>query len=280
MQRGLFAQLVVVPLFTERRILSQVAGHELNVIKILPPLVVTEGDVDWFAARSSRSSARRSGCRARCGFALRAAPAGAKAGPLQLADLGVAVGDAAARPALAPRDEPLGELAHPEAVGRRVRAGDLDPHLVERASASSLISCRCSATIETFADVGQRARREPSISAGVASRPAKMPKLTRISSAGGSGTAHGECEHPRPRGSLPSIAAPNPRAAPSGNAIATTARPRPRRRGRRPRPGRSQICSSVQDESRTSRMKYVSGSTSAIAARNAGNECDEKKRPR
>lgn len=47
-QRGLFAQLVVVPLFGEHRILTQVAGHDSNVIKILPPLVVSEADVEWF----------------------------------------------------------------------------------------------------------------------------------------------------------------------------------------------------------------------------------------
>jgi ornithine--oxo-acid transaminase len=47
-QPALFSQLVVVPLFTEHRVLSQVAGHGLNVIKGLPPLVLSEEDVDWF----------------------------------------------------------------------------------------------------------------------------------------------------------------------------------------------------------------------------------------
>src|SRR5262249_27280435 len=47
-QPGLFAQLVVVPLFSEHRILSQVAAHKLAVIKILPPLVVTDDDLDEF----------------------------------------------------------------------------------------------------------------------------------------------------------------------------------------------------------------------------------------
>jgi ornithine--oxo-acid transaminase len=46
MQTGLFAQLVVVPLFTRHRILSQVAGHDLPVLKGLPPLVLTERDID------------------------------------------------------------------------------------------------------------------------------------------------------------------------------------------------------------------------------------------
>jgi ornithine--oxo-acid transaminase len=48
-QRGLFAQLVVVPLFGKHHILTQVAGHDMAVIRILPPLVVTDGDVEEFA---------------------------------------------------------------------------------------------------------------------------------------------------------------------------------------------------------------------------------------
>ncbi len=48
MQPGLFAQLVVVPLFSEHRILSQVAGHKLAVLKVLPPLPISEQDVDDF----------------------------------------------------------------------------------------------------------------------------------------------------------------------------------------------------------------------------------------
>src|SRR5262249_36178443 len=48
-QPGIFAQLVVVPLFTDHRILSQVAGHRVNIVKGLPPLTVSEDDLDWFA---------------------------------------------------------------------------------------------------------------------------------------------------------------------------------------------------------------------------------------
>ena len=47
-QTGLFAQLVVVPLFTKHRILTQVAGYDLPVLKAIPPLVLTEQDVDDF----------------------------------------------------------------------------------------------------------------------------------------------------------------------------------------------------------------------------------------
>jgi acetylornithine/succinyldiaminopimelate/putrescine aminotransferase len=49
-QPGLFAQLVIVPLFRDHRILTQVAGHHMNVIKALPPLVVEEADLRRFAS--------------------------------------------------------------------------------------------------------------------------------------------------------------------------------------------------------------------------------------
>jgi ornithine--oxo-acid transaminase len=48
-QPGLPAQLLVVPLFREHRILTQVAGHHMNVVKALPPLVIDEADIERFA---------------------------------------------------------------------------------------------------------------------------------------------------------------------------------------------------------------------------------------
>jgi ornithine--oxo-acid transaminase len=48
MQPGLFAQFVVAPLFSKHKILSQVAGHRMAVLKALPPLVVTAEDIDYF----------------------------------------------------------------------------------------------------------------------------------------------------------------------------------------------------------------------------------------
>ena len=80
-QPGLFAQLVVVPLFSEHAILSQVAGHRLNVVKVLPALVVTEEDVERFAAALDDVLARAERLpRAMMGFALKAARAGVAAG--------------------------------------------------------------------------------------------------------------------------------------------------------------------------------------------------------
>jgi ornithine--oxo-acid transaminase len=48
MDRNLFAQAVVVPLMEDHRILCQVAGHNQDVVKLIPPLVIDDADVDWF----------------------------------------------------------------------------------------------------------------------------------------------------------------------------------------------------------------------------------------
>jgi len=45
--KGLFCQAVVIPLFVRHRILSQVAGHRMCVIKLLPPLCISAADEDW-----------------------------------------------------------------------------------------------------------------------------------------------------------------------------------------------------------------------------------------
>ena len=75
-QPGLFAQLVVAPLFSDHKILTQVAGHDSNVIKILPPLVLSEDDVDWFVAALEVTLARAQKMpRAMMRFALKAARA-------------------------------------------------------------------------------------------------------------------------------------------------------------------------------------------------------------
>ncbi|MFI9051424.1 aspartate aminotransferase family protein [Streptomyces sp. NPDC053427] len=47
-RKGLFAQLVVVPLLQRHRILTQVSGDHLEVIKLIPPLIIGEREVDRF----------------------------------------------------------------------------------------------------------------------------------------------------------------------------------------------------------------------------------------
>jgi len=44
---GLFCQLIVIPLFKEHKVLTQVAGHANHTIKLLPPLTITDADCDW-----------------------------------------------------------------------------------------------------------------------------------------------------------------------------------------------------------------------------------------
>src|SRR3954449_13339028 len=76
-QPGLFSQLVVVPLFRDHRVLSQVAGDGLNVLKALPPLVLDEDDLDWFVSSLEETVGRAEKMpRALVRFALQAARAG------------------------------------------------------------------------------------------------------------------------------------------------------------------------------------------------------------
>jgi ornithine--oxo-acid transaminase len=48
MDRSLFPQAVTIPLLDEHHVLTQVAGHHVDIIKLLPPLVINEDDVRWF----------------------------------------------------------------------------------------------------------------------------------------------------------------------------------------------------------------------------------------
>ena len=45
--KGLFSQMITVPLFTRHQILSQVAGHGMNVVKFLPTLTINDADRRW-----------------------------------------------------------------------------------------------------------------------------------------------------------------------------------------------------------------------------------------
>ncbi len=57
-QPGLFSQLITVPLFHRHRILCQVAGHHMNVIKALPALTVPEEEIVRFAGALRETIAR------------------------------------------------------------------------------------------------------------------------------------------------------------------------------------------------------------------------------
>ena len=45
--KGLFCQLITIPLLKDHKILCQVAGHGSHTVKLLPPLVISEADCDW-----------------------------------------------------------------------------------------------------------------------------------------------------------------------------------------------------------------------------------------
>jgi ornithine--oxo-acid transaminase len=47
MNKGLFCQLITIPLFKDHKILCQVAGHASLTVKLLPPLIITDEDCDW-----------------------------------------------------------------------------------------------------------------------------------------------------------------------------------------------------------------------------------------
>ena len=57
-QPGLFSQLITVPLFHRHRILCQVAGHHVNVIKALPALTIAEDEIVRFAGALRETIAR------------------------------------------------------------------------------------------------------------------------------------------------------------------------------------------------------------------------------
>jgi ornithine--oxo-acid transaminase len=48
MNFGVFGQMIIIPLMNRHRILTQVAGYHTEVIKFLPPMIVTREDMDWF----------------------------------------------------------------------------------------------------------------------------------------------------------------------------------------------------------------------------------------
>jgi ornithine--oxo-acid transaminase len=48
MDKSLFPQAAIMPLLSKHHIITQVAGHAIDVLKLLPPLVINEADVKWF----------------------------------------------------------------------------------------------------------------------------------------------------------------------------------------------------------------------------------------
>lgn len=49
-EKELFSQMIVTSLFSQHRILTQVTGHGMDEIKIIPPLIIGEAEIDTFVA--------------------------------------------------------------------------------------------------------------------------------------------------------------------------------------------------------------------------------------
>src|SRR5215472_7218789 len=45
---GMFSQMVVVPLFHRHRIITHVAADNVNIIKLIPPLITGPEEIDYF----------------------------------------------------------------------------------------------------------------------------------------------------------------------------------------------------------------------------------------
>jgi ornithine--oxo-acid transaminase len=45
---GLFAQMIVMPLLQKHRIITQVSGNHGDVIRVLPPFVISDEDIRYF----------------------------------------------------------------------------------------------------------------------------------------------------------------------------------------------------------------------------------------
>jgi len=50
MRPAIFSQMMVVPLFHRHRILTQVAADNVNIIKLLPPLICGQEEIDYFVS--------------------------------------------------------------------------------------------------------------------------------------------------------------------------------------------------------------------------------------
>jgi len=48
LDKSLFPQAAIIPLMDKHHIITQVAGHNVDVVKLLPALVMSDDDVRWF----------------------------------------------------------------------------------------------------------------------------------------------------------------------------------------------------------------------------------------
>lgn len=48
LDKGLFGELIVIPLLAQHRLLTQVSGHHQDIIKLIPPLIIEDHHIDRF----------------------------------------------------------------------------------------------------------------------------------------------------------------------------------------------------------------------------------------
>ena len=130
LRHGMFSQLVVVPLFHRHRILTQVAADNVNIVKLLPPLITGPEEVDYFleAFEDVMADAHRgSGLTYEFGKTMARGALGRKAArtvqrPVSPAAADAPVGQAA--PHRVQRDPGVAAEAGYAPAARRLEAGD------------------------------------------------------------------------------------------------------------------------------------------------------------
>jgi ornithine--oxo-acid transaminase len=122
LRTGMFSQMVVVPLFHRHQILTQVAADNVNIVKLLPPLISGQEEVDYFigALDDVMADAQRgSGLAVEFGTTMARGALGRKSSR----SIATAAARKQAEPALSVSDRPSEQTPAPAAYGQRAAAG-------------------------------------------------------------------------------------------------------------------------------------------------------------
>lgn len=121
LRTGMFSQMVVVPLFHRHQILTQVAADNVNIVKLLPPLISGQEEVDYFigALDDVMADAQRgSGLAVEFGTTMARGALGRKSGR----SVASAAAGKQAEPVLSVSDRPSEQAPDPAAYGQRAAA--------------------------------------------------------------------------------------------------------------------------------------------------------------
>jgi hopanoid-associated sugar epimerase len=122
LRTGMFSQMVVVPLFHRHQILTQVAADNVNIVKLLPPLISGQEEVDYFigALDDVMADAQRgSGLAVEFGTTMARGALGRKSGR-SIASAAIGKQN---EPVLSVSDRPSEQAPAPAAYGQRAAAG-------------------------------------------------------------------------------------------------------------------------------------------------------------